>query len=84
MPTLLREFASADEDMRKIVLRCLCQAGLYCDDATPQCVPAPVGTYELTITSADAEPVSLQARVVARPTVGRIQACQEVEQRGFP
>ncbi len=39
-------------------------------------IAAPVGTYELTITSADAEPVSLQARVVARPTVGRIQALQ--------
>ena len=37
-------------------------------------IAAPVGTYELTISSADAEPVMLQARVVARPTVGRIHA----------
>ena len=37
-------------------------------------IPAPVGTYEVTISSADAEPVVVQARVVARPTVGRIRA----------
>lgn len=37
-------------------------------------IAAPIGTYELTVTSADAEPVVLTARIVARPSVGRIKA----------
>ncbi len=39
-------------------------------------IAAPVGVYELTISSADAEPVVLSARVVARPSVGRMRATQ--------
>ena len=37
-------------------------------------IAAPVGMYEVTISSADADPVMVKARVVVRPTVGRIRA----------